>query len=198
MSAALGTACTPASNPAQTVQGDSFIGAADAKVVMIEYGAPTCPSCKSWHDEVWRQLKADYIDTGRIKFIFRELPSHNPPVDASIFAIARCSGAEAYFDVIDEAFVQQQQIERASQSVDGPRKALTALAAKFGLDAKEFEACVKDPAMIDRILAVQAEAEARNVSGTPTFFINDKLIDRPSYANIRTGLDTALAGAGAP
>src|SRR5690349_19879410 len=86
-----------------TTEGDSFLGAADAKVTVVEYGARTCPICKAWHDDNWKQLKSAYIDTNKIKFVLRELPSHNQAVDAAIFAIARCAGPKKYFDVIDEA-----------------------------------------------------------------------------------------------
>src|SRR5215813_10168756 len=91
-------ACGPQARSSVTlVQGDAFLGPADAKVVVTEYGAPTCPGCKAWHDQYWAQIKSSYVDTGKIKFIFREFPSHNPPVDAAIFSIARCTDAKEFF-----------------------------------------------------------------------------------------------------
>ena len=88
----LAAACGPQARATLTpLEGDSFVGPADAKVTVIEYGAPTCGACKSWHDQAWTQLKTSYIDSGKIKFVFREFPSHNPPVDAAIFSLARCA-----------------------------------------------------------------------------------------------------------
>ena len=113
----LAAACGPQVRGSLTpVEGDRFLGPADAKVTVIEYGAPTCPGCKSWHSQNWSQLKSGYIDTGKIKFIFREFPSHNPPVDAAIFSLARCAGTVDWFPLIDEAFARQEAIEIASRS----------------------------------------------------------------------------------
>jgi protein-disulfide isomerase len=191
--AIMAIACSPSvGKDLKPVEGDSFLGPADAKVVLIEFFAPTCPACKSWHDKNWEQLKTSYIDTGKIKFVFRELPSHNPPVDASIFAIARCAGAERYSEVIDQAFVRQEAIELASRSVEGPRPALADLAKTFGLSAAQFESCIRDPANVDRIFAVQQDAQARRVGGTPTIFVNDREVPNPTFEALAREIETAL------
>jgi protein-disulfide isomerase len=190
------TACQRGpSAPAAPVTGDSFLGPADARVTVVEYGAPTCPACKSWHDQYWAELKADYIDTGKIKFVFRELPSHNPPVDAAIFAIARCSGQENFFNVIDKAFEDQQQIEMASQRGQA-RETLAELASGFGFSTERFEACIRDPANRQRIFDMQADADRRGVTGTPTFFVNDVMVDDPRMPAFGRQIDAALAAAG--
>ena len=179
------------------VTGDSFLGPADARVVLIEYAAPTCPACKSWHDQYWADLKRDYIDPGRIKFVLRELPSHNPPVDAAIFAIARCSGQERFFEVVDKAFEEQGEIEQAAQQ-GRAREALEAFAADFGFNAERFEACLSDPANTQRIFDMQAEADRKGVTGTPTFFINNRMQPDGRLPALRVQLDAALAAAAAP
>ena len=178
----LAVACNAASKaPATALAGDAIMGAAEAKVTLIEFAAPTCPVCKGWHDQVFAKIKAAYIDTNKIKFSLRELPSHNPPVDAAIFAIARCSGPGEYFKVIDEAFEKRDEIEKASQGPDGARPALTDLAKRHGVSAERFEVCLKAPENAQRLQDVQADAEKRGVQGTPTLFLNDEKVPEDGY-----------------
>jgi protein-disulfide isomerase len=195
---ALAAACGPQARGSLTpVVGDSFLGPADAKVVVIEYGAPTCPGCKAWHGQNWARLKAAYIDTNKIKFIFREFPSHNPPVDAAIFSLARCAGPADWFPLIDEAFARQEDIERASQGGTAA-DALKSLGQKFRLSAEQVETCIKDPKNIQRIYDVQEEGYGRGVHSTPTFFLNDKEVVDPRFETLSKEIDAALGVAPAP
>jgi protein-disulfide isomerase len=188
----LAAGCGPQARGSLTpVVGDSFLGPADAKVVVTEYGAPTCPGCKNWHDQNWAQLKAAYIDTGKIKFIFREFPSHNPPVDAAIFSIARCAGAADWFPLIDEAFARQEDIQRASDT-GKVIEALNSLGQKFRLSPDQVEACIKDPKNIQRIYDVQEEGGGRGVNSTPTFFLDDKEAPDPRFEALSKEIDAAL------
>lgn len=186
------------SAPATALAGDAVMGSPDAKVTLIEFAAPTCPVCKGWHDQVFSKIKAAYIDTNKIKFSLRELPSHNPPVDAAVFAIARCSGQAEYFKVIDEAFEKRDEIEKASQGADGARPALIALAKRHGVNEQRFEECLKSPENMKRLQDVQAEAEKRGVQGTPTLFIGDEKVpeDAYQYDGLAAKLDAAIAAAG--
>jgi protein-disulfide isomerase len=195
---ALAAACGPKATVAGApIDGDAFLGPADAKVTVVEFGAPTCPACKAFHDANFERLKAEFIDTGKIKFVWRELPSHNPPVDTAIFAIARCSGSANYFGVLDEAYAHQVDIEKASRSAEGPRPELEKLGKKFGLDAAKVESCIKDRAIIDRIYAVQDMAEKFGVQGTPSFLVNDKLMQAGTLDGMYTELQSAInAGLG--
>jgi protein-disulfide isomerase len=191
---ALATACGEQARATLTpLEGDSFLGPADAKVTVTEYGAPTCPACADWHSQNWSRLKAGYIDSNKIKFVFREFPSHNPPVDAAIFSIARCAGQADWFKVIDKAFEKQVDIERASQRGEA-RPALVSLGKEFRLSQAQVESCIKDPKNIQRIHDVQEEGYARGVSATPTFFINDREVHDASYEAMSAEID-ALLGA---
>jgi protein-disulfide isomerase len=189
------SACSPqgagGGGSVTVMEGDSFIGAADAKVTVIEYGAPTCPGCKAWHDANWAQIKKDYVDTNKIKFVFREFPSHNPPVDAAIFAMARCAGQAKYFGLIDEAFAQQQEIEIAN----GQGKvmdSLKALGGKFGLSGGQVDACIKDKKNLDRIFAVREMGDKDGVQYTPTFLINGKMAQDASFSGMKAQIDSLL------
>jgi protein-disulfide isomerase len=194
---ALAAACGPQARANLTpLEGDSFVGPADAKVTVVEYGAPTCPGCKAWHDQNWAQLKAGYIDTNRIKFVFREFPSHNPPVDAAIFSIARCVGQGEWFAVIDKAFEKQMDIERASQRGEA-KQAMIDLGKDFRLSPEQVEKCISDPKNIGRVQQSQEEGFARGINSTPTFLINDREMHDASYAGMSAEID-ALLGAATP
>jgi protein-disulfide isomerase len=197
--AAFAAACSQAAGTSSApVAGDSVLGDPASSVTVVEYGAPTCPSCKGWHDAFWKDLKSTYIDTKKIRFVFRELPSHNPPVDAAIFSVARCSGQENFFKVIDLAFERQAQIEAAAQS-GAARDAVIALGKEVGLDAAKVEACMKDPANRARIQEVQASASAKGVTGTPTFFVNDVMVQDARFPSMAAKIEEALtASAAAP
>jgi protein-disulfide isomerase len=191
---ALAAACGPQARANLTpLEGDSFLGPADAKVTVIEYGAPTCPGCKSWHDQNWARLKAGYIDSNKIKFVFREFPSHNPPVDAAIFSIARCVGQGEWFAVIDRAFEKQMDIERAAQRGDATT-AMVDLGKEFRLSPEQVQSCIRDPKNIGRVQQSQEEGFARGVNSTPTFLINDRQVTDASYEGMSAEID-ALLGA---
>jgi protein-disulfide isomerase len=182
------------------VTGSAFLGAPDARVTVIEFFAPTCPICKAWHDGVYPQIKSKYIDAKLIRFEVRELPSHNPPVDATIFGMARCVGADLYFPLIDSAFVRQQTIDAANRSASGPGPELEKLAKEFGLDKAKMTACADDPKLHERLDAVAMEAQTMNVPGTPAVFVNGKEApsDPRQVAELSNMIDQALAAAAAP
>ena len=191
------TACSQggASGPVATMDGDSFLGPADAKVTVIEYGAPTCPGCKAWHDTNWAQLKKDYVDANKIKFVFREFPSHNPPVDSAIFAMARCTGAPTkYFNLLDEAFLRQAKIEEAFGKGEVMTE-LKSIGQKFGLGGGQVDACVKDKKNLDRIFAVREMGDKDGVQFTPTFLIDGKIAQDASFSGMKAQIDMLLGEA---
>jgi protein-disulfide isomerase len=183
-----------------SADGEYVLGSPKAKVVVTEYGAPTCPYCKQWHDSVYVQLRRDYIDTSKIRFAYRELPSHNPPVDSAIFGIARCAAPASYFAVIDEAFSRQAAIEASNRTPEGPLPLLKALAGDFGVTPdKLMGPCLDGPALKARLGAVQQLAARDNVPGTPTVLIDGVMVPDAAmddYKALRALLDKAIAAAG--
>lgn len=179
-----------------TVEGDAFMGPADAKVTVIEYGSPTCPGCKFWHDTFIAEMKRDYVDTNKIKFIFREFAVHGA-IDAGIFSVARCAGKEDYFAVLDEAFARQRDIVMASQKGDSIG-ALKSLGEKFKLSGAQVDSCLADKANVQRVNDVGAYARQIGVSSTPTFFVNGVEITAPDLAQqwpaMKIAIDAALTG----
>ena len=190
-------ACGPAGR-AQivNVEGDAFMGPADAKVTVIEYGSPTCPGCKYWHDTFLAEMKRDYVDTGKIKFIFREYAIHGA-IDAGIFSVARCAGTEDYFAVLDEAFARQRDFVMASQKGDSI-PALKSLGEKFKLSGAQVDGCLTDKQNVQRVNDVGAYARQIGVESTPTFFVNGVEISASDlsqqWSTMKVAIDAALSG----
>jgi|JI7StandDraft_1071085.scaffolds.fasta_scaffold01869_12 protein-disulfide isomerase len=178
------------------VEGDAFQGQADAKVTLIEYGSPTCPVCKDWHDAYWAEVKRDYIDTGKIKFVFREFAVHGA-IDGAIFSVARCAGKEDFFGVIDEAFANQNKLVAAANSGDAMPE-LRALGAKFNLSEAQVNTCVDEPANIRRVNDVGTDALQKGINGTPTFVVNGVKIADSAWPAVKIAVDAALAGGDVP
>lgn len=178
------------------VEGDAFKGPADAAVTVIEYGSPTCPGCKRWHELFWPEVKRDYVDTGKIKFVFREFAIHGA-IDAAIFSVARCAGQEDFFSVLDEAFAQQDKLVMAAQTGDA-MPALRELGAKFNLNEAQVNQCVDEPANIRRVNDVGADARQKGINSTPTFVVNGVKIADSDWAAVKIAVDAALAGGEVP
>lgn len=178
------------------VEGDAFVGPADAKVTVIEYGSPTCPGCKNWHDMYWAEVKRDYVDTGKIKFIFREFAIHGP-IDFGIFSVARCAGQEDFFEVLDEAFVRQNELVAAAGAGDA-MPALRSLGAKFNLSEAQVDSCIDEKANVRRINDVSADAAQKGINSTPTFVVNGVKIADSNWSAVKLAVDAALAGEAPP
>jgi len=178
------------------VEGDAAIGPADAKVTLVEYGSPTCPACKAWHDTFWPEVKRDYVDTGKIKFVFREFAIHGA-IDAGIFAIARCAGTEEFFSVIDEAMKRQETI--VTQSGKGQAMPeLNALGAEFRMSPEQVQSCINDRTIIRRINDVRADAQGKGIDSTPTFVLNGVVLASSDWRTIKPLVDAALTGGAIP
>lgn len=151
---------------------DMAIGAPDAPITVIEYFSLTCSHCASFHNDTFPQIKTDYIDTGKVRFIARDFPLNRPALDAAI--LAHCAGPERYFAFIGALFHGFEDWTRASDY----RKALTQIGQLGGVSAAAFDACLKDKALEKRVLTSMLEAQQNfDVSSTPTFVVNGKKID---------------------
>lgn len=174
---------------------DMAIGPADAQVTVIEYASTTCGHCARFHETEWEQLKTNYIDTGRIRFVFREFPTDPAAVAVAGFQLARCNGAssEQYMTRVGELFRQQQAIF-ATGSMDGIRRKFIEIGGAAGLSEAQVMECINDPSGAERVTRVSQEAARMNVTGTPTFFVNGvKVEEAPTYENLSRLIDAALA-----
>lgn len=141
------------------------IGKEDAPVTIVEYASMTCPHCASFHVNTFPEIKEKYVDTGRVRFIFREF-GFDPRAEAG-FMLARCAG-DRYFPMIEVLFKQQDTWARAENG----REALLNIARLAGFSQEAFEACLTDQALLDNVRAVKKRGEEFGVEATPTFFIN--------------------------
>jgi protein-disulfide isomerase len=193
--AALLAACGGSSGGAGVTEDDVVLGAADAPVTLIEYASTTCPHCATFHAEAWEQLKTNYIDTGRVRFVFREFPTAPEAVAVAGFQIARCGGAspDQYFVRITELF-RQQQATFATGSMEGVRRKLLEIGQAAGLSEAQINECINDPEGAARIRRIATASREHNVTGTPTLIINGS-----QYAGALTyeALSAALDAAGA-
>jgi protein-disulfide isomerase len=147
--------------------GDMALGDEKAPVTIIEYASMTCPHCAAFHATTYPELKKRYIDTGKVRFIFREFPLDQLALAA--FLLARCAGPDKYFPMIETLF--QLQKEWVVQRPLGP---LLAIAKQAGMSEQAFNECLQDQKLIDGIEDVRQRAMKLNVQSTPSFFINGK------------------------
>jgi protein-disulfide isomerase len=147
---------------------DKALGKEDAKVTIVEYASMTCPHCAHFAETTFPELKTKYIDTGKVRFIFREFP-FDPRAEAG-FMLARCAG-DNYFPMIEVLFKQQQTWAAAENVKD----AMFQLSKLAGFTQESFNACLTDQKLLDQVRAVQKRgADEFKVDSTPTFFINGK------------------------
>ena len=170
------------------------LGAAEgAKVTVVEYASVTCVHCAAWQEKTWPAFKARYVDTNKVRYVFRELPT--PPVDAAAagFQIARCAGADKYFDVIHALLASQEVM--ISQS---PQAWLQRAAQGAGLSQDRVAACLSDETALAALDGRIRAARDAGVTGTPAFFVNGRTIVSPggegaSIQDLSAAIDAELA-----
>ena len=132
--------------------GDMALGDEKAPVTIIEYASMTCPHCAQFHATTYPELKKRYIDTGKVRFIFREFPLDQLALAA--FLLARCAGPDKYFPMIETLF--QLQKEWVIQKPLGP---LLAIAKQAGMSEQAFNECLQDKKLIDGIEEVRQQGD---------------------------------------
>jgi protein-disulfide isomerase len=155
-------------------RGDNVLGDPNAPVTVIEYASVTCPHCKAFHDDVYPELKSRYIDTGKVRFVFREFPTPPTALAMAGFLMARCAPEDKYFDVLDILFDKQNELYAALQAGTA-RDELLKIAQPLGMSPEQFDACVRDTTKIERIeQVVEDGAREFGVNSTPSFVIGGK------------------------
>ncbi|MDY6925022.1 MAG: thioredoxin domain-containing protein [Pseudomonadota bacterium] len=174
--------------------GDMAMGAPEgAKVTVVEYASVTCHVCAAWQSENWEGFKTRYVDTDKVRYVFREIPT--PPAEVAIagFLIARCAGEDKYFDVVHELLASQAEMQ------GDPRATLFRVGNGAGLSNERIQECITDEAAIAAADERAKAAFAAGVEGTPTFFVNDVKVITPgsqsgtSLADLSKAIDAELA-----
>jgi protein-disulfide isomerase len=167
--AALMTTAADAPYRYKPAEGDMTLGKATAPVTVIEYASVACPHCADWDMENFAAFKSKYIDTGRVRFVFREFLTADPQLAGAGFITARCASPDKYFDVVHDIMRQQADIYKGRE-LRGP---LLAIAKRAGLTEEAWTACLNNDAMIAALNArSDRNAALDNVDSTPTFVVN--------------------------
>ncbi len=171
---------------------DMVLGSPDAPVKMTEYASYTCPHCQRFHTDVFKYLKTDYIDTGKVQFTFREVYFDRYGLWAAM--MARCGGDMKYFGISDILYNTQSEW----LSADDPAvviENLKKIGRTAGMDDATLEACFNDKAKAEAMVAAyQANATADGIEGTPTLIINGTKHSNMSYEELKAIIDPLIAG----
>ena len=171
---------------------DMVLGVADAPVEIIEYASFTCPHCATFHAEVLPQLKADYIDTGKVRLIYREVYFDRFGLWGSM--IARCGGEDRYFDIANLFYEKQREWTASGDPVIIIAE-LRKLAKTTGMTDEALDACMSDANMAQRLVSwYQTNAERDDIRSTPSFVIDGENNANIPYARFREIIDAKVAG----
>ena len=148
--------------------GDIVLGSAKAPVTVIEYASMTCPHCAHFSATTFPEFEKRYIDTGKVRFIFREFPLD--PLAAAGFMLARCAGNDKFMPIVETLFAKQSE-----WIVQQPIEPLRTIAKQFGFTQESFDQCLANQKVLDGIQDVRDRAASKlGVNSTPTFFVNGK------------------------
>jgi protein-disulfide isomerase len=169
---------------------DMALGPASASVTIVEYASMTCPHCAAFDEAVFPKIKSAYIDTGKVRYVFREFPLDIKAAAGSM--LARCiakDDAGKYFAVVDMLFRQQNEWVTKNTT-----ETLTRIGKQAGLSQQAVEACLKDQSLLDKIAADQKYAsEMLKVDSTPTFFLNgEKIKGETTFEEFSKRIDSLL------
>ena len=169
---------------------EMVMGDENAPITLIEYASFTCPHCASFHEEVLKKLKVDYVDTGKVKFVFRDVYFDRFGLWASM--VARCGGQERFFGIADLLMKSQSEWSRAGDPV-AIADALRKTGRLAGLEDAQLQACLQDEDKAKALISwYQKNASADDISGTPTLIINGEKHSNMSYSDLKEILDSKL------
>jgi protein-disulfide isomerase len=168
---------------------DFAIGPADAKVTIVEYASLTCPHCAEFHTKVMPDIKKAYLETGKVRYVYRDFPLDRLALAAAM--TARCAGRESFFGFIDTFYAAQGQWSRAGN----PIKALGNLARLGGMSEKALDTCLQNADVQNAVLKQRLEAANDfKITATPTVFVNgDRYSGGMTLDQMRTLLDRLLS-----
>ncbi len=185
-----------------SVDDDPVLGDKNAPITLIEFSDYECPFCKRHYDQVYGQIKKDYIDTGKVKLVYRDFPlSFHDPMATTEAIAANCAreqgGDVAYFKIHDEMFKQT-----TSNGNGLSKDKIYTISTSLGLNTDNLKSCVESEKFKDEVTKDIADGSASGVSGTPGFFIGKSsadgkitgtpLVGAQPYAAFKTIIDQQL------
>lgn len=190
-------------NTSYELKTDIPLGSNTAKVVMVEYASITCPHCAAFQADVMPEIKSKYIDTGKVRYVFREFPT--PPIDIAMAGhlLSRCVAPAKHEAVINALMGQQVEIVTQAQGPNGAKQALMNVAASVGMSSTDFDNCMKNKEKLRELADILKHGQdVDKITGTPTIIINGKTFTPPigqeyTPKMIGDALDAELAKTGA-
>lgn len=182
---------------AQTVSGlmddipleDHVMGKAEAPVTVIEYASMTCPHCKRFHEAVLPEIKKNYVDTGKVKYIMRPFPFDGDRRGEAAFMLALCAPNNNYYAMIDALFETQQ----VWGGQGNPVPELLRLSKLAGMTEDDFKACLGRQDLLTKMIEGRNKAvKDFNVQATPTVFVNGQKLGDSSVAGLSKAIEAAL------
>lgn len=186
LAAAPATAVEPV---APVTAADRTIGRADAPVTVIEYASFSCPACADWHRFVWPTFKQRLVDTGQVRFVFRNLPTQPEQMSLPAAALARCASPERFFDVASILMAGQTAVLRGGDREDWYAPAIAA----SGRTAAQIQACAATPATRAAINRDVESAHAAGAHHTPSFFVNGRPVSDRTLGGLEVAVRAAMA-----
>ena len=167
---------------------DRILGDPNAPVTIVEYSSLTCPHCASFHRDTLPELKKQYIDTGKVRLVYRDFPFDR--LGATAAMLARCVDEPRFFKFVDALFAKQEEWSRAQD----PFSALAAIGKLGGIGQQQFNACMENEAQLDTILERRLEGEQTfQVQATPTFLINGTKVEgAQSFESFKDVIESKL------
>ena len=184
------TAADDADAAALPAIAEMTLGNPDAPVKVTEYASYTCSHCGAFHNEGFKELKANYIDTGKVHFTYREVYFDRAALWASM--VARCGGEQKFFGISDLIYKGQREWMGSGdpvQMADGLRK----IARVAGLSSETIDVCLADQGKAQALAEwFQANADADGIESTPSFIIGDDRVIGNNYAKLREVIEAQL------
>ena len=164
------------------------IGNGSAQIQMLEFASLTCGHCARFHNEVFPKIKTEFIDTGKIDFVYKDFPLDKFALKASV--IARCSGNERFFNFLKVLYSKQKDWTKSND----PFKSLLKIAKFGGLKNDEIKVCVGNKSIEDGILKQRLESTKKfDIKATPTIYLNnEKYEGDPTYEALKLKIDSIL------
>ena len=179
----------PAAMPLGAAQDEQSLGEAGAPITLIEYGSLTCDACNYFHRAVLPSIKSDYIDTGKVRYIYRYFPTGHEALAGAV--AAHCAGDNAH-KMLNVLYLNIEQW----YDQDNSAPVFTGFAEKLGIDTIAYKQCLADKAAQTYVVDQQREgAKKYGVIGTPTFVINGRVVKgKRNFAQMEAFFDDVLQG----
>jgi protein-disulfide isomerase len=177
-------------NYKENIYLDMVKGNSDAKVTIVEYASFTCPHCATFHKEIFPQLREQYIDTGKVKFIYREVYFDAPGLWGGL--LARCVSPEKYFGIVDLLYKKQSKWASGSTEKEILNE-LFSIGRQVGMEDEQINKCMqnkeKSLKMIDAYLE---NSKIDKITSTPSLVINGKLLKPNNFSDLAVEIDKIL------